>query len=38
MPEVSEGLGEVGNEVIFIGGLDNHVVDVGLGVLADLSL
>jgi hypothetical protein len=36
--EVGEGLGEVGDEVVFIGGLDNHVVDVGLNVLADLRL
>jgi hypothetical protein len=36
LPEVGKGLGEVSNEVIFVGGLDNHVVDVGLDVLADL--
>jgi hypothetical protein len=38
---VGEGLGEVGyelgEEVIFFGGLDDHVVDVGLDVLADLG-
>jgi hypothetical protein len=38
MPEVGEGLGEVGNEVIFVGAFDNHVIDVGLDVLADLRL
>jgi hypothetical protein len=37
-PEVGEGLGKVGDEVVFVGGLDNLVVDVGLNVLADLRL
>jgi hypothetical protein len=37
-PEVSEGLGKVGDEVVFVGGLDHHIVDVGLDVLADLRL
>jgi hypothetical protein len=37
-PEVGEGLGEVGDEVVFVGSLDNHVVDVSLDVLADLRL
>jgi hypothetical protein len=38
VPEVGEGLSKVSDEVVFIGGLDNHVVDVGLDVLADLRL
>jgi hypothetical protein len=38
VPEVGEGLGEVGNEVVFVGGLENHVVNVGFDVLADLRL
>jgi hypothetical protein len=37
-PEVGEGLGEVGDEVVFVGSLDNHVIDVSLDVLADLRL
>jgi hypothetical protein len=38
MLEVGKGLGEVGNEVALVGGLDNHVVDISLDVLADLRL
>jgi hypothetical protein len=38
MPEVRESLGEVGDEVIFVGGLDDHVVDVGIDVLAILGI
>jgi hypothetical protein len=37
VPEVGEGLGEVGDEVVLNGGLDDHVVDVGFDVLADLG-
>jgi hypothetical protein len=36
--EVGEGLGKVSNEVVFVGGLDNHVINVGLDILADLRL
>jgi hypothetical protein len=35
-PEVSEGLGEVSNEVIFDGSLDNYVVDISLDIFVDL--
>jgi hypothetical protein len=38
MLEVGEGLGEVSNEVIFIGGLDNHVIDIGFDVIDNLRL
>jgi hypothetical protein len=38
MPEVGEGMGEVSNEVVFVSGLDNHVLNVSLDVLADLRL
>jgi hypothetical protein len=30
-------MGEVGDEVVFINGLDNHVINVGFDVLADLG-
>jgi hypothetical protein len=36
-PEVGEGLGEVGDEVVFISGLDDHIVDVSFDVLANLG-
>jgi hypothetical protein len=36
-PEVGEGMSEVGDEVVFASGLDDHVVDVGFNVLADLG-
>jgi hypothetical protein len=36
-PEVDEGLGEIDDEVVFVSGLNDHVVDVGFNILADLG-
>jgi hypothetical protein len=38
VPKVGEGLGKVDDEVVFISGLYNHIVNVGLDVLANLRL
>jgi hypothetical protein len=35
--EVDEGLGEIDDEVVFVSGLNDHVVDVGFNILADLG-
>jgi hypothetical protein len=32
-----EGLGVVGNEVVFVGGLDDHIIHIGFHILADLG-
>jgi hypothetical protein len=37
VPEVGEGLSEVGDEVVLSGGLDDHVVDVCFDVLDGFS-
>jgi hypothetical protein len=37
VPKVGEGLSEVGDEVVLSGGLDDHIVDIGFDVLADLG-
>jgi hypothetical protein len=37
-PEVSKGLGKVGDEAVFDGCLENYVIDIILDVLADLRL
>jgi hypothetical protein len=34
--EVGEGFNEVGDELIFLGGLDDHIVYIGFDVLPDL--
>jgi hypothetical protein len=34
--QVGEGLGEVGDELVLFGGLDNHIIDVGFYVFPDL--
>jgi hypothetical protein len=34
--QVGEGLGEVGDELIFVGGLDNHIIDICFDVLPNL--
>jgi hypothetical protein len=38
LPQVGEGFSEVGDELIFLGGLDDHIVYVGLDVSPDLRL
>jgi hypothetical protein len=37
VPEVDEGLSEVCDEVVLGSGLDDHVIDVGFDVLANLG-
>jgi hypothetical protein len=36
LPRVREGFGEVGDELIFLSGLDDHIVYVGFDVFPDL--
>jgi hypothetical protein len=36
IPQVGEGFGEVGDELIFLGGLDDHIVYIGLDVSPNL--
>jgi hypothetical protein len=36
LPRVGEGFGEVGDELIFLSGLDDHIVYVGFDVFPDL--
>jgi hypothetical protein len=38
LPQVGEGFGEVGDELIFLGGLDDHIVYVCFDVSPDLRL
>jgi hypothetical protein len=38
LSQVGEGFGEVGDELIFLGGLDDHIVYVDLDVSPDLRL
>jgi hypothetical protein len=38
LPQVGEGFGEVGVELVFLSGLDDHIIYVGFDVSPDLRL